>query len=181
MLHKPVTVLLLLFIFFIHMKKYVNCIICAFTLHIATNVQILCWSKTSPLFSGARSSCISRSINTKSACTSGSICRERISFISIFGAIVNISQYKNSMSGFSNSPCRCMQVNILLSSFLKVYFWFIPLIFIVCIYTITTLNIVHTNGHFSHTCVLSCPMINLELWGCNTIGFKIKIKCQLWV
>ena len=25
MLHKPVTVLLLLFIFFIHMKKYVNC------------------------------------------------------------------------------------------------------------------------------------------------------------
>ena len=31
MLHKPVTVLLLLFIFFIHMKKYVNCSVCAFT------------------------------------------------------------------------------------------------------------------------------------------------------
>ena len=64
MLHKPITVLLLLFIFFIHMKKYVNCSICAFTLHITTNVQTLCWSKTSPSFSGAHSSCISRSINT---------------------------------------------------------------------------------------------------------------------
>ena len=64
MLHKPVGVLLLpvLFIFFIHMKKYVNCSICPFTLHITTNVQTLCWSKTSP--SGAHSSCISGSINT---------------------------------------------------------------------------------------------------------------------
>ena len=31
---------------FIHMKKYVNCSICPFTLHITTNVQTLCWSKT---------------------------------------------------------------------------------------------------------------------------------------
>ena len=62
MLHKPVSVLLLLFIFVIHMKKYVNCSICPFTLHITTNVQTLCWSKTSP--SGAHSSCISGSINT---------------------------------------------------------------------------------------------------------------------
>ena len=64
MLQKPVTVLLLLFIFFIHMRKYVNCSICAFTLHITNNVQTLCWSKTSPSFSGAHSSCISLSINT---------------------------------------------------------------------------------------------------------------------
>ena len=66
MLHKSVTVLLL-FIVFIHMEKYVNCSICAFTVHITTNVQTLCWSKTSPSFSGAHtcSSCISRSINTK--------------------------------------------------------------------------------------------------------------------
>ena len=62
MLHKPVSVLLLLFIFCIHMKKYVNCSICPLTLHITTNVQTLCWSKTSP--SGAHSSCISGSINT---------------------------------------------------------------------------------------------------------------------
>ena len=62
-LHEPVTVLLLLFRFFIHMKKYVNCSICAFTLHITTDVQTLCWSKTSPSFTGAHSSCISRSIN----------------------------------------------------------------------------------------------------------------------
>ena len=93
MLHEPVAVLLLLFIFFIHMKKYVNCSICAFTLHIATNVPTLCWSKTSPSFSCAHSACIARSINTilyhKSACTSGSICRKRISFISRFGAIVS--------------------------------------------------------------------------------------------
>ena len=34
LLHKPVTVLLLLFICFIHMMKYVNC-------------SILCWGKTS--------------------------------------------------------------------------------------------------------------------------------------
>ena len=59
-----VTVLLVLFTFFMHMKKYVNCSICAFTLHITTNVQTLCWSKTSPSFSGAHNSCISRSINT---------------------------------------------------------------------------------------------------------------------
>ena len=64
MLQKPVTVLLLLFIIFIHMKKYVNCSICAFTLHITTNVQTLCLSKTSPSFSGAHISCIPRSINT---------------------------------------------------------------------------------------------------------------------
>ena len=65
MLYKPITVLLLLFIFFIHLKKYVNCSICTFTLYITTNnVQTLCWSKTSPSFSGAHSSCISRSINT---------------------------------------------------------------------------------------------------------------------
>ena len=63
-LHKPVTILFLLFIFFIPMKKYVNYSICAFTLHITTNVQTLCWRKTSPSFSGAHSSCISRSINT---------------------------------------------------------------------------------------------------------------------
>ena len=35
-----------------------------FTWHITTNVQTLCWSKTSPSFSGAHSSCISRSIKT---------------------------------------------------------------------------------------------------------------------
>ena len=35
-----------------------------FTLHITTNVQTLCWNKTSPSFSGAHISCISRSINT---------------------------------------------------------------------------------------------------------------------
>ena len=65
MLHKPITVFLLLFIFFIHMKKYVNCSICAvFTWHITTNVQTLCWSKTSPSFLGAHSSCIARPINT---------------------------------------------------------------------------------------------------------------------
>ena len=51
-------------IFFIHTKKYVNCSICAFTLHITTSVQTLCWSTTSPSFSGAHSLCISRSINT---------------------------------------------------------------------------------------------------------------------
>ena len=33
MLHKPVTVLLLLFIFFIHMKKYVTCSICVYLEH----------------------------------------------------------------------------------------------------------------------------------------------------
>ena len=61
---KPVTILLLLFIFLIHMKKYMNCSICLFTLHIHTNVQTLCWNKTSHSFSGAHSSCNSRSINT---------------------------------------------------------------------------------------------------------------------
>ena len=35
-----------------------------FTWYITTNVQTLCWSKTSPSFSGAHSSCIARSINT---------------------------------------------------------------------------------------------------------------------
>ena len=35
-----------------------------FTWHITTNVQTLCRSKTSPSFSGAHSSCISRPINT---------------------------------------------------------------------------------------------------------------------
>ena len=35
-----------------------------FTWHITTNVQTLCWSKSSPSFSSAHSSCISRSINT---------------------------------------------------------------------------------------------------------------------
>ena len=35
-----------------------------FTWHITTNVQTLCWSKTSPSFSCAYSSCISQSINT---------------------------------------------------------------------------------------------------------------------
>ena len=35
-----------------------------FTWNVTTNVQTLCWSKTSPSFSGAHSSCISRSINT---------------------------------------------------------------------------------------------------------------------
>ena len=64
MLHKPETVLLLLFIFLIHMNKYVNCSICAFTLHITTNMQTLCLSKTSPSFSSAHNSCISQSINT---------------------------------------------------------------------------------------------------------------------
>ena len=64
MLLKPVTVLLLLFIFFIHMKKYVICTISVFTWHTTTNVQTLCWSKTSPSFSGAHISCIDRSINT---------------------------------------------------------------------------------------------------------------------
>ena len=34
-----------------------------FTWHITTNVQTLCWSKSSPSFSSAHSSCISRSIN----------------------------------------------------------------------------------------------------------------------
>ena len=63
MLHKPVTVLVLLFIIVIHMKKYENCSI-VFTWHITTNVQTLCWIKTSPSFSGAYSSCISQSINT---------------------------------------------------------------------------------------------------------------------
>ena len=29
-------------------------------------------------------------------------------------------------------------------------------------------------GIFLYMCVLSCPMIHLELCGCNTIGFKIK-------
>ena len=33
MLHKPVTVLLLLFIFFIHMTKYANCSICVYVAH----------------------------------------------------------------------------------------------------------------------------------------------------
>ena len=33
------------------------------TWHITTNVQTLCWSKSSPSFSSAHSSCISRSIN----------------------------------------------------------------------------------------------------------------------
>ena len=46
-------IVLLLFIYCSFMKKYVNCSICAFTLHITTNVQTLCWSKTSPSFSGA--------------------------------------------------------------------------------------------------------------------------------
>ena len=57
MLHIPVTVLLLLFIFFIHVKKYGNCSICVY-LHITTNVQTLCWSKSSDSFSSAHSSCI---------------------------------------------------------------------------------------------------------------------------
>ena len=34
------------------------------TWHITTNVQTLCWSKSSPSFSSAHSSCISRSVNT---------------------------------------------------------------------------------------------------------------------
>ena len=67
--------------------------ICTFTLHIATNVQTSCLSKTSPSFSGTHSWSVSRSINTmfvpQSACTSESICRKRISFISRFGAIIS--------------------------------------------------------------------------------------------
>ena len=95
MLHKPVTVLLL-FIFVMHMKKYVNCSICAFTLHITTNVQTLCWSKTSPSFSRAHSSCISRSINTNFVPQIGMYIRINMSntdFIYLnICAIVNISQ-----------------------------------------------------------------------------------------
>ena len=34
------------------------------TWHITTDVQTLCWSKSSPSFSSAHSSCISQSINT---------------------------------------------------------------------------------------------------------------------
>ena len=66
MLHKPVTVLLLLFIFFNSYEEIceLQLYISVFTWYIATNVQTLCWSKTSPSFSGAHSSCISRSINT---------------------------------------------------------------------------------------------------------------------
>ena len=59
------------------------------TWHITTNVQTLCWSKTSPLIAHAF---LDRSITFLyhiSASTSGSICRKRILLISRFGAIVS--------------------------------------------------------------------------------------------
>ena len=57
MLHKPVTVLVIIHIFHSYEEICDN-------LHKPTNVQTLRWSETSPSFTGAHSSCISRSINT---------------------------------------------------------------------------------------------------------------------
>ena len=96
MLHKPVTVLLV-FIFSIHMKKYVNCSNCAFTLHIHITT-IMCkpcvGAKLVLRFQALIThALLDRSIPflcRKSACTcTGLLCRERISFISRFGAIVS--------------------------------------------------------------------------------------------
>ena len=51
--------------------------------------------------------------------------------------------------------CQCMQVNILLSSFLKVYVWFMPLILILCIIIIYNYHIIPCTYKwvFSFTCV----------------------------
>ena len=90
----------------------------------------------------------------KSACTSGSICRKRISFISISGAIVNLYITIKQLNEWVKQFTLSVYASILLNSFLKVYFWFIPLIFILCIYTITTLNLVYVyKWVFSYTCV----------------------------
>ena len=64
MLHKPVTVLLL-FIFFIHMKKYVNCSICVYVAHNHKCANLAVGAKlVLRLQAGAHGSCISLSINT---------------------------------------------------------------------------------------------------------------------
>ena len=57
LLHKPVNV------FFHSYEEIFELQYMCIYLHIATNVQTLCWSKTSPSFSGAHSSCISLSNN----------------------------------------------------------------------------------------------------------------------
>ena len=57
------------------------------TWQITTNVQTLCWSKSSPSLSNAHSSCISRSINTIFVPHMGMYIR--INIISRFGAIVS--------------------------------------------------------------------------------------------
>ena len=91
MLYKPVTVLSLLFIFFIHLKKYVNCSIRVYLTHnhLRANLVLEQNYRFQALIVHAL---LDRSIPflyQKSACTSGSICRKRILFISRFGAIVS--------------------------------------------------------------------------------------------
>ena len=91
MLHKPVTVLLLLFIFF---HSYEEICELQYLYLLGTkplyNVQTLYWSKTSPSFTCAHSSCIYVPfLYHKSACTSGSKCRKRIYLIARYCAIVS--------------------------------------------------------------------------------------------
>ena len=114
MLHKPVTVLMLLLIFFIYLKKYVNCSICAFTLHKPLMCKPCVGAKLVLRFQALITDAfLDRSmlfLYRESACTSGSIFRKRISFISRFGAIVSYFVRGNSVilcqrGHFLDSPC----------------------------------------------------------------------------
>ena len=93
MLHKPVTVLLLLFISFIHMTKYVNCSVCVYLEHQPLMRKPSVGAKLVLRFQALIAHVfLDRSIPFlyhRSACTSGSIFRKIISFISRFGTIVS--------------------------------------------------------------------------------------------
>ena len=94
MLHIPVTVLLLLFIFFIHMTKYVNC-----SISVSIYTYVMCKPCVGAKVVIRFQALISHAFLDRSI---PSICRKRILFISRFGAIVS-----HFVRGdiFVDSPC----------------------------------------------------------------------------